>query len=365
MAKIVFFSDLHIHAFPEFGSADRLNDCLSVLTDIRKWCVKHGVKDVFFGGDLMHKRGILWTASYVAVANELLLYKEAGITVHAVDGNHDQEDKEGQTHALQPLMAGGLLQGIGPKGYRIVKIDDVYVTMFAYCESRDVLAKRIESVKKRLKIGQATLRPNRHIALFHHGFKGARVGSSLEYEVKEPIDAKKLRLDKLFGLVFSGHYHTHQAIVGIRRGWYIGSPLEHTRSDRTVDAKGFLVVETKTLDFTREALNRPRFISIEVGDALSDVKGNFVDVVYAKADDTLDAYLAAVKQAGARGVNPIALPSAKVSKFAKRLNVSPTLAPSKVLKRYVKHRKRDIKRQKLDRSALMKLGLELVRAAES
>lgn len=364
--KLVFFSDLHAHAFPEFGATDRLLDCLSVLTDIRKWCVKHDVKHVFFGGDLFHKRGVLWTSPYVAVANELSRFKEAGIAFYAVDGNHDHEDKDGKIHALQPLIAGGLLRGIGKSGFRVVPLDDCCVTMFAYCESRDVLAKRIEKA-----VGAAP--PSEvHIGLFHHGFKGARVGSQLEYEVKEPIDARKLKLHKIFKMVLSGHYHAHQPIAGVRRGWYIGSPLEHTRSDRSEERKGFLVVDTQKQTLKRIALKKPRFITIDLPadpakhhpSMLHDVQGNFVDVVYAKADDSLDAFLALVKQRGARGVNPIALPSAKAGKFTKRLDVSPTLSPVKVLKRYVKHRKRDIKRQGLDRTALMRLGLELMRKAE-
>lgn len=358
MSKLVFFSDLHAHGFPEFGANERLQDCLSVLTDIRLWCVANDVKHAFFGGDLFHKRGVLWTLPYVAVANELLLFKKAGIAFYAVDGNHDQDDKDGHTHALQPLMAGGLMQGISRKGFRSVKAGGVVVTMFAYCESKDVLAKRLKRMRARLKIDR-----KRHIALFHHGFKGARVGSTLEYEVKEPIDAKALRLDHSFGLVLSGHYHAHQPITGVRRGWYVGSPLEHTRSDRSDERKGFLVVDTRTLHIERVGLDRPRFITREVGDALKDVKGNFVDVVYAKADESLDEYLAAVKQRGARGVNPVALPSAKqVTKT--RLNVDPTLSPRKVLKRYVKHRGRDLKRQGLNRKALTKIGLELMRQAE-
>lgn len=363
--KLVFFSDLHAHAFPEFGANERLQDCLSVLTDIRKWCVAHGVKHVFFGGDLFHKRGVLWTLPYVAVANELLRFQKHGIAFYAVDGNHDHEDKDGTTHALQPLMAGGLLRGIGKSGFRVVELKDCTVTMFAYCESRDVLAERI-------KASLAERTSKRHIALFHHGFKGARVGSSLEYEVREPIDARKLKLHKLFDLVLSGHYHTHQRIEGVPRGWYIGSPLEHTRSDRTDECKGFLVIDTKKMTIKRIGLGKPRFIEVRLPadpakhhpSLLSSVKGNFVDVVYEKADDSLDVFLALVKERGARGVNPIALPGAKTTTFTKRLDVSPTLSPAKVLRRYVKHRKRDIKRQQLDRAALEQLGLALIRQAE-
>lgn len=354
MTKLVFFSDLHAHAFPEFGAAERLNDCLSVLTEVRLYCIEKKIEHVFFGGDMFHKRGVLWTSPYVRVANELKLFREAEIAFYAVDGNHDHEDKEGTVHALQPLIAGSLLRGIGAKGYRVIELSDCNVTMFAYCDSKDTLAARIEAAQKVFGTKK------RNVGLFHHGFKGARVGSTLEYEVKEPIDAKQLRLDRLFDLTLSGHYHTHQRIVGIKRGWYVGSPLEHTRSDRCARPKGFLVLDTETMKLERVALKRPRFVTVNVGDALDDVEGNFVDVVYAAADDSLDVFLAAVKQRGARGVNPVPLPSAK-QQTKRRLNVSPELAPGKVLKRYVKHKKRELK--KMDRVAILQLGLELIREA--
>jgi len=356
--KFVVFSDLHAHAFPEFGAESRLQDCLSVLDDIYAYCVKHGIKDVFFGGDLFHKRGVVYTSPYVAVALKLKQFKEAGITFHAADGNHDHEDKHGTVHALQPLIAGKLVVGIGRKGWRAVTLDDCIVVMFAYCESKDTLAKRIKQAMRSLPRGAPK------IALFHHGFKGAKVGSTLEYEVKEPIDARELWLDKLFDLILSGHYHTHQPIAGTRRGWYIGSPLEHTRSDRSDDRKGFLVVDTSTMKFKRVPLDKPRFVTVQAGhgEDMSDVKGNFVDVVYASTTG-LDELLEDIRSLGARGVNPVALPQAKAS-GKKRLNVSPALAPNKVLRRYVKHKQKDLKKAGLKRGAMVRLGLELLRETE-
>jgi DNA repair exonuclease SbcCD nuclease subunit len=350
--RFVLFSDLHAHAFPEFGAGERLQDCLSVLTDIRAYCIEKKIKDVFFGGDLFHKRGVLWTLPYVCVAHELLAYKKAGIRFRAVDGNHDHEDKEGKTHALQPLMAGGLIKGIGDHGWRNILIGGVCVTMFAFCEVPNVLRGRIAESQRDSK--GAAIR----IALFHHGFKGARVGSTLEYEVKEPIDARELELDESYDLVFSGHYHSHQSIVGVESGWYIGSPLEHTRSDRSPERKGFLVVNTKDLSFRRVPLRRPRFIQRMVGDSLKTVNGNFVDVIYETVDG-LDTYLDALRKHGARAVNPIPLPSAKQVAEV-RLDVSPALSPAKVLRRYVKHKRKEIQECELDRAALISLGLELL-----
>lgn len=359
MTKIAVFSDLHIHQWSEFANGDdRLNDCISVLSDVRAYCIEHGIRHCIFGADLFHKRGVIHTRPYVRVANELLAFKDAGIAFYSNVGNHDQEDAAGTVHALQPLMAGNLIRGVGKKGWRTFTIGGVNVTLFSYCDNATELSRRIS----------ASTVPGipKGIGVFHHGFKGAKVGSTLEYEVKEPIDAKALKLGDIFGLVLSGHYHSHQNIEGIDKGYYIGSPLEHTRSDRTADPKGFLVVDTKTMTFERVPLRRPRFVTLRVGDAFgvsSDAVGNFVDVTYERADEALDTYLDELRRAGARGVNPIAELQTQ-SKVKRRLNVSATFAPSKVVKRYLKHRKKDIKKQRLSRDDLNRLGLELVKAAE-
>lgn len=354
--KLAVFSDAHIHAFAEFGANERLEDGLSIIGDIREHCIANGIDAIAFGGDLFHKRGIVYTKPYSRVALELRKIKKAGIDFYACVGNHDMEDADGEVDALQPLIAGQLVKGVGRKGFRVVQLKDCSLTLFSYCDSADELAKRIKlSLKER--------KGEKHIALFHHGFKGARVGSTLEYEVKEPIDGKALRLDRRFDLVLSGHYHAHQQIEGVRNGWYVGSPLEHTRSDRSEDRKGFLVLDTRRMDFVRVALKRPRFVTVNVGEALDDVQGNFVDVVYAKADASLDEFLDSVKQAGARGVKPVPLPSAK-TQTKQRLKVSPELAPKKVLKRFVKHRKKDLKKQGLDSRAVFALGLQLLRSSQ-
>lgn len=349
--RFVLFSDLHVHRFAEFGADSRMNDCISVLKDVRNYCIKNSVWHVFFGGDLFHVKGVVHTKPYVMVAEELKAFKDAGVTFYAVDGNHDHENQDGSVHAMQPLIAGGLVKGVGAKGYRVVEVGQRRVAMFSYCDSRDVLAARI---RKSLRKGSVD------VALFHHGFKGARVGSSLEYEVKEPIDARKLNLNKLFKLVFSGHYHTHQRIVGCKRGWYVGSPLEHTRSDRCEEPKGFLDVDLAKMTFKRVPLSYPRFVSVNAWEEPANVAGNFVDIVYKTADGSLDAYIERVRALGARGVNPVALPQLK-AKQTRRLNVSPELAPGKVLKRYVKHKRREIRKSKMDRGELIKLGMELLK----
>jgi DNA repair exonuclease SbcCD nuclease subunit len=240
--------------------------------------------------------------------------------------------------------------------------------MFAYCDNATELKARIkEAVRERAEMEV----PEAYgVGLFHHGFKGARVGSSLEYEVKEPIDAAKLKLTSYFDFVWSGHYHSHQAIEGCDgAGWYIGSPLEHTRSDTSIGPveKGFVEMtihpgEREPQQWRVVPLNRPRFIKLLPTEDVVDeqLKGNFVDVYYEEADGRHEERLAMVRLAGARGVTSVALPRER--KVEKRLDVSPELDPAKVVSRYVKHKTKDD--EDLDRRALVRIGRDLIRDAE-
>lgn len=363
--RLLFFSDLHVHAWssPYCSPEERLHDCVSVLSDVRRYALDNGVQHVFFGGDMFHQRGVLYTRPYSMVALELLKFQEAGITFYAVDGNHDHEDRLGEMHAMQPLTAGGLVVGVPRSGWVNVWPDDhVCVSMFSYCDSLEAFRDRIE---------QATAAYNTdlgddvyHVGLFHHGFKGARVGTSLEYVVKEEIDA--VNLAHLYDVVFSGHYHTHQPIPGLDNGWYIGSPLQHMRSDSEDEAatqKGFIVLDTDKSEWFIETLQRPRFERLDAHDIVKYgadadvVQGNFIDLLYSDHDELAEAS-ALVLALDPRGMHPVPHGEIQADDDETRLDVSPLAEPRTVLRSYVAH-----KQPPHDIEDLVGIGLDIVRAA--
>lgn len=374
--RLLFFSDLHVHTWSEFGTEARLEDCVSVLSDVREYAKQHDISVVIFGGDMFHKKGVVMTRPYVRVAEELAAFRNANIEFYSLDGNHDHEAKDGSVHALQPLAEGGLLEGIPRKGWRNISFDrdGAYVCLFSYCDSVELMAERVADAcgKRKKQLADWGEPDVTRVGVFHHGFKGAKVGTSLEYEVNEPLDPRELKLDKRFDIVFSGHYHMHQPIAGISNGWYIGSPLEHTRSDieDMMDTeKGFIVLDTKTKKWELVPLKRPRFMRLMVGrdKALRKiVEGNFIDVQYEKPGNELDAYIEKCRELGARGVNPVPLPRKEDDgDEERRLNVDPTVDPVTVLKRYLKFKKDDIKAQELDSAELLVMGKELLAKAEA
>ncbi len=199
--KLVIFSDAHIHAWAEHsrddrGAPSRLRHCLSVLEQVRAYCMKHRIHRVLFGGDLFHKRGVLYTQPYNLVVEELAAWNRAGLHLYANVGNHDLADRAGKVHALQALRSAGLLITVGddgwsnwsfsdPDGHEVHDSDDVRVTAVAYCPGADELRRRTDAaLEARAEHPESRFT----IGLFHHGFRGAKVGTSLEYVVKEDAD---------------------------------------------------------------------------------------------------------------------------------------------------------------------------------
>ncbi len=367
--KVAIFSDLHAHPFPEFskpnkeGIPDRLWDCVSVLRDIRLYCEEHSINHVIFGGDLFHKRGVIHTQTFNLIADELRLYKDR-ISFLAIDGNHDQADKSGAIHALESLSHGELVQthflGKGHGFTQHVLDGELSVDLFSYCDSRDDFMRHIDDAEE---VFHAEGPTEHRIGIFHHGFRGARVGSVLEYVVKEDIDASTLK-DYRFDFIFSGHYHTRQKIHGLKNAIYIGSPLEHTRSDRYPKRKGFLVYDTETKRETLVPLNRPRFLQYTQEELdhnpikTWDIEGHFVDVLLERgSSEDVERELA---KGGARGWRVVHVDTSKTHEDAPRIDVDLSLSPEVILKRYLSHKAEDIERLGLDRRKLLSRGLELL-----
>ena len=248
--KLAIFSDLHVHDWQEHSTdRSRLSHGVSVLQRVREYSVKHGIHAVLFGGDLFHKRGVLYTLPYNLVVAELALWREASLPLYANVGNHDAADRLAKVHALSALESAGLLRTVGGDGWATWEIvseqGDAVVSAVAYCAEAGELRRRADAA---LADRESKLQGEFTIGLFHHGFRGARVGTSLEYVVKEDSDPDEYA--KSFDLMLSGHYHAHQEIGTQGNAWYVGSPMEFVRNETS--PKGFLVLDTE------EAENRAR-----------------------------------------------------------------------------------------------------------
>ncbi len=370
--RIAIFSDAHVHAWAEHsqddsGTPSRLLHCLSVLQRIRHHCVDDEIDKVLFGGDLFHKRGVLYTLPYNLVVEELAEWKRRGLQLFADVGNHDAADRLGKVHALQALASAGLLSTVGGDGWANWILDDektdndgVVVTAVAYCSEAAELRRRADAALKERGTDQLG-RQLFTIGLFHHGFRGARVGTSLEYQVREDADPDEYA--QHFGVMFSGHYHAHQEIGSLGNAWYVGSPMEFVRGETS--PKGFLVLDTEEAEFERVDLELPRFVKL-TGEQIADddfdveglVRGNFVDVVFEDLPMEWEKVNRVLLHLGALGVRPCPLRADKLPKSS-RLEVDPTAGDRQLLEAYMEH----VGVDPSERDELLRVGVELIEEA--
>jgi DNA repair exonuclease SbcCD nuclease subunit len=364
--RIAIFSDAHIHAWSEHsrdedGVNSRLSHCISVLEQIRKYSMKHDVHAVLFGGDLFHKRGVLYTHPYNLVVAELAKWRDASLPLYANVGNHDAADRLAKVHALQALESAGLLHTVGTEGWANWTIvtknwTDVHITAVAYCSDASELRRRTdEALADRDKDDNFT------IGMFHHGFKGARVGTSLEYVVKEDADANEYA--KQFSVMLSGHYHAHQEIGSQGNAWYVGSPMEFVRGETS--PKGFLVLDTIEGEMERIDLDLPRFVKLTRKQIIDDdfdiethVKGNFVDVVFDELPMKWESLEGILRKLGAEGIRACPTRTDKLPKSS-RLEVDPTMGDRQLLEAYMQH----VGVDPSERDDLLRVGLSLIEQA--
>jgi len=358
--KLAIFSDAHIHGWAEHSRDDsRLHHCISVLRQVREYSLKHGVEAVLFGGDLFHKRGVLYTLPYNLVVEELARWRAAGLPLYANVGNHDAADRLAKIHSLQALESAGLLRTVGAAGWANWGIisdeeDEVVITAVAYCSEASELRRRTDAALA----DRGVIEDAFTIGMFHHGFRGARVGTSLEYVVKEDSDPDEYA--KSFDLMISGHYHAHQEIGTLGNAWYVGSPQEFVRGETS--PKGFLLLDTVTAELERIEIKLPRFVKLtrdEIADDDFDmeahVKGNFVDVVFDELPMPWDSIEAVLNKLGAEGVRACPTRAEKLSKSS-RLQVDPSMGDKQLLEAYMEH----VGVDPSERSDLLRVGLELI-----
>lgn len=365
--RIAIFSDLHVHDWQEFSiERSRLHHGVSVLRRVREYCLKHKVDAVLFGGDLFHKRGVLYTLPYNLVVEELAEWRKNRLPLFANVGNHDAADRLAKVHALSALASAGLLTTVGQDGWAnwiisSLKVggDGVSVTAVAYCSEADELRRRTDAALEDRRFSQDQDYPT--VGLFHHGFRGARVGTSLEYVVKEDADADVYAAE--FMAMFSGHYHAHQEIGTQGNAWYVGSPMEFVRGETS--PKGFLVLDTEDADIEQIDLDLPRFVKLtgaQIGDKDFDVekhvKGNYVDVVFDDLPVPWERLEATLHKRGALGLRACPTRSDKLPKSS-RLQVDPTQGDRALLEAYMDH----VNVDPSERADLLRVGLELIEEA--
>lgn len=257
--RILFFSDLHLHPF---GSDwRRVDDSLAVLDWIYREAVERQIKKVWFLGDFYHVRGYLYPSVVSRAYNELLKFKDAGIEVALLVGNHDMPYRHTTKHnsvtslgsvctiVEQPVV----YEGNGWNFYWL-----------PYVEGTDKAKWAVDQIR-------AEVDPNKKSCLLAHL---DLYGAKFHTNIMSTHGLVAEELTKQFDLVLTGHYHTHQKILD--NIWYIGSPYQQSYGEIDED-KGFMIFDDGKLEYVKNTFS-PRYMHITSEQINEGITNNYVTI---------------------------------------------------------------------------------------
>lgn len=215
MAKILLFSDIHVH--PHKKKQERLFDCLKALKWVFEQAVTNNVDAVLFGGDLLHERQKIDSFTYTEVFKVLEQYQNKSFKTYLLLGNHDMWfSNSSSVNSIYPF---GILENfevvIEPKELDVCG-SLWHFLPYTHNPLEDLQKLPLKSRDEKYLLG--------HISI--DGAKLNSAGSIAEVSVEH--DGDMVRVDK--GLfkeykhAFFGHYHGAQKLA--KNVEYIGSPLE-------------------------------------------------------------------------------------------------------------------------------------------
>jgi len=329
--KIILFSDLHANPFREFANPasfpglinSRLEMSVFAIDKILDYARSNKIKHVLFGGDLFHKRNVLQTSLYNVVWQRISKFKEHGIHLVMVPGNHDQTTSDGKVHSLEPMQE---IATVAMKACTVDLGGSVLVRCIPYTSDPS-------QASKDMAIPRSDC--SRFLLLAHLAFQGAVTGT-MEFKPKEELEAEDI--PKGYDSCFFGHYHKRQRIKP--HAWYIGSPLQQSRGEAAELDKGFLVYDSVTNEFKNVPLGMPTFKYLTLKD-LSDgltqdlVSNSYVDYEVDKKMDS-KSWGKKLLNLGALAVNPVQI-SRRSEDYRKgiRVKVDPSLDYRTMVKKYI------------------------------
>lgn len=327
MSKLAIFSDLHLHPFPAFstigpdGINTRLMDIATILRKILREAEEAKCEAVLFCGDFFHTRKIdVQTLDTAAKA-----IHDTDIPIHAISGNHDQNDGIGQLHSLRSLK--GRINILDFYEGNTAEVAGFSILGIPYQGSRDALLGHMEG------------KPD--IMLLHTGFNGALMGADFIADDGSYLAEEDLH-DKA-GIVFTGHFHQPQLFTGkevvlpesdtlrakVIHGKTVlvpGAPLQHGFGDEG-SIRGMWMYDGKELTFKR--MHSPMFMRLTEAEATPEkVQGNYVTLVVSEVGE------AGSKIKGHAKALEFAL-KPRNSQHEVRLEVTADMAYKTVLERYV------------------------------
>ena len=216
MAKILLFSDIHIHNHKK--SYERLNDCLKALQWVFDVAKKENIKNIIFGGDILHERQRIDIFVYNQIYNVLKQnLNNSGINFYCLLGNHDLWFNENTS-----------ISGVYPfqsiDGFKVISSPETIMIDDSTWDFLPFTHDPLESMKS-----FSSKKLNERYLIGHISIDGAVLNSSGNIsDVIVEHDGEMVKVSKdifvHYKHSFFGHYHQEQKLADNVE--YIGSPLE-------------------------------------------------------------------------------------------------------------------------------------------
>ena len=282
MAKVLIYSDIHIHAHKK--NADRIEDCLEVLDWVYKVAERNSIKHVLFLGDLFHERQKIDVLTYQKTFEKLVEAHASGsFTTFLLLGNHDMYyfDKW-DINSIAPLNIIPNIKVIAKPSS--IQIEDFTIDLLPYTHNPLGHLAQLSKNSKRVFLGA------------HISVDGAKLNSyGTEADVIVEHDGAMVKVDKTvfenWENVFLGHYHCPQQLS--ENIEYIGSPLELNFGE-AFQEKHICIFDLKTKEkkYIVNEFSPKHLIIKESQIANYNLSNNFVRIVSEDitCTDTIDMY---------------------------------------------------------------------------
>jgi len=258
--KVALFSDLHI--YPHFAMNIFEDIAEKFLYDLLAYCKSNSISKIIFLGDWFHLKNKIQVPSYLKSYEILKLYKNEGIEIVFLIGNHDSPLAD--TNDFSILHSFSDYGNVVPL-YDWEDVDDIRFHYLSYTKELPIFEM---GPKSNILFG--------HLDVNNFLMDGAFTCTN-GFEEERFSD---------FDYVFSGHFHKHQVRGNII---YVGGPYQQKYSDR-FDSKGFIVLDTQTKGWNFITYSAPEFKEINADmDDEKLIKGNFLRVhIPDKSDEAIE-----------------------------------------------------------------------------
>ena len=283
MKRFVVFSDLHLHPWA-YGSQvingknSRLEQQKEVVKSIATYCKERDIHEVVFTGDLFHTSTV-GAETNQAAYEAFSAFKENGIDLSLLVGNHDQSSRTGGSHALSFFREFGHVFDVGRHTAEALhtgphrRIAGVPAYFFPYTDDETVL-----------KAYLASCGGGPYFLFLHQGVGGVEVNSK-GFTLNEILTPAMVPSN--CAMAFSGHYHTFKPVAsnliipgstvqlnwgdeGEPRGWLDVSVDQGQVQEITfIESQASKFITINEDDFDGQANDTP----------LPNLHGNFVRVI--------------------------------------------------------------------------------------